>query len=76
MLRGTEGIHSPIYDSQAEEPVCHCGRCRGEVYSGETMFRWDGKLICVDCFKSIISDWVEEQPVLVAFALNTDMEEV
>lgn len=76
MLRGTEGLRPPLSDPQEEAPACECAKCRQGVYHGETMFEWEGKMICVECFKSIIVSWVEEQPVLVAFALNTEMEEV
>ena len=76
MLRGTSGLRDPIRDMQQDEPVCYCKRCGGEVYSGETVFTWQDKEICPDCFKSMVTAWLGETPNEVAAALDIEMEEV
>ncbi len=68
--RGTPGIKPPLRDSQQGSVVCWCRRCGGEVYEDETLYIWEGKRICVDCFKSVVTAWVEEAPGEVAAILD------
>ena len=76
MLRGTNGLMAPVRDTQQDEPACYCERCGGEVFSGETVYTWQDKKICSDCFKSVVTAWLEDAPNEVAAALETEMEEV
>lgn len=76
MLRGTPGILNPLRDAQQDMPACYCKRCKGEVYSGETVFTWQGKKICSDCIKVVVTAWLEEAPHEVAAALEIETEEV
>lgn len=70
----TVGLRSPLTDLQVEEPVCWCGRCKGEVYSGESVFRWEKQRICADCFKHAVAAWLEESPLEVAGELSVEWE--
>lgn len=63
-------LKDPLRDPQAEAPVCSCGACLGEVYRGETLFEWEQKKICPDCFRQKISDWLEQSPEQLADALD------
>lgn len=76
MTPGTVGLQNPLRDVQQEAPVCHCRRCQGEVYRGETLYTWDGAEICQDCFQSIITDWVDKNPREVADTLCVDTREL
>ena len=75
MLRGTPGILNPLQDAQQATPACYCERCKGEVYSGETVYAWEGKQICSDCFKAVVTAWLKEAPGAVAAALEIETEE-
>ena len=66
----------PLRDAQQDEPVCHCKRCGGEVYSGETVYTWENKKICSDCFNAVVTAWLEEAPEGIAAALQIETEEV
>ncbi len=72
MLGATKGLQLPLRDSQQANVVCWCRRCNGEVYEDETLYIWEGKRICVDCFKAKITSWMEEAPGEVAAALDID----
>ncbi len=72
MPGATKGLKPPLRDRQQDNVVCWCRRCSGEVYEDETLYIWEGKRICVDCFKSVVTAWVEEAPCEVAAALDID----
>lgn len=76
MLRGTKGLLPPLRDIQQDTPACYCKHCSGEVYPGETVYKWQDKEICPDCFKSVVTAWLEEAPREVAAAMGIEMEEV
>ena len=76
MLRGTPGLREPLRDVQEDAPVCCCQQCGGAVYSGETMFVWEGKKVCSDCFKAYIAAWVDNSPEAVADELMVETEMV
>ena len=69
MLRG---LKPPLRDSQEDRPICLCPGCGGEVYAGEDLFEWEGKKVCVDCFKEEICLWVERSPRQAAEAMGFD----
>jgi len=75
MPRGTPGILSPLRDIPQDEPACYCERCGGEVYFGETTYAWQDKKLCSDCFKSVVTAWLEEAPKEVADVLGVETEE-
>ena len=66
----------PLRDSQDESPASLCEECFGEVWSGETLFRWNGKRICEDCFKHKVRSWLELSPRQIANALDFPYESV
>lgn len=63
---------NPLRDAQDESPVSTCQRCRGEVYRFETLFKFEGRWICVDCLREIISDLLEHSPTQMAQLLQFD----
>ena len=63
-------IRVPLRDTQQEEPVCTCGQCGGEVYRGESLFEWQGKWVCVDCFQSELNCWLVRSPEQAARELG------
>lgn len=72
MIRGTPGLRLPLADRQEAAPVCLCGRCTGEMYAGEVNYVWQDKRICPDCFKAVVSAWLEEAAQEVACALGVE----
>lgn len=67
-------VLSPLRDPQDAIPSSTCEKCRGEVYSGETMYLWEGTWLCPDCFKSAIEKLLEADPRQLALELNLEME--
>ena len=66
------GLKPPLRDSQEDRPLCRCQKCGGEVYAGETLFEWEGKKVCVDCFRYAMGVWLKDCPEQVADALGFD----
>lgn len=71
----TAYIHTTPTDPQDAVTVAICGnrKCRGEVYSGETMYLWEGVWLCPDCFKSAVESLLSENPRQLALELDLDM---
>ena len=69
-------LRVPLADRQEETPVCQCGRCAGEMYSGEFLIRWEGQGICTDCFQNAVEAWVNAAPLEVAEELSVTAESV
>ena len=63
----------PLRDTQQETPAAWCERCRQEVYSGETMYRWEGQWLCPECFREAIERTSLAQ---LALELRLDTETV
>lgn len=72
MTRGTPGLRQVHADRQDCGPVCLCGRCAGEMYDGECGYLWEGRQVCVDCFKAVVTAWLEEAVQEVACALGVE----
>ena len=53
-------------DPQQEAPAAFCRRCRGEVYRGETLYFWEGRPICPDCFRLEVQRLLDTSPLLLA----------
>ena len=70
MHRGTPGLKPALRDEQDAKVVCWCRRCGGEVYEEETLYVWDGKRVCPDCFKECVKDWLDKSSNEVADALG------
>ena len=71
-------LRPPLRDSQQEEPVCLCDGCLGEVYREETLYEWQGRWVCVDCFLGEMGRWLSHTPEQAArtlgFACRSSME--
>lgn len=63
-------MRSPLRDAQTENPATHCQRCGGEVYPGETVYKWEDEWICFDCLSSKINRLLRDSPVLLAEELG------
>lgn len=59
-------------DPQEEVPAARCRRCGGEVYRGETLFYWEGRGVCPDCFRWSVERLLDTSPVLLARDLGVD----
>lgn len=64
----------PWTDRQDSSPAGACPRCGGEVWSGEILYRWEGRPVCEDCLKAAVSALLEEDPRQVALEMGLDME--
>lgn len=42
-----------LRDKQQDPPVARCPSCGGEQYREDTMYIWDGKLICSECMEGM-----------------------
>lgn len=73
MIRGTPGLHLALTDQQDGRAVCLCMRCGGELYPGETGYVWEDRRICPDCFKRVVTVWLEESSREVAVALGVEV---
>ena len=38
------------------EPDCICSACLGELYGDEEVYRFDGRILCGDCFRDEFED--------------------
>ena len=76
MLRGIPGLQRPVEDGQECVPAGVCMRCAGEIYPGETVFAWEGRRVCVDCFRAKVSALLKEAPKEVAQMLGVETREV
>lgn len=65
----------PLRDVQSDTPVAICEnpKCQGEVYSGECRFPWEGKKICLDCFKAAVTAMLDSNPCQLAYELGLDV---
>ena len=61
-------------DAQDRNPVFFCNRCQGEVWHEEPIFKWTEQWICLDCFKSAVNKLLEDDPVLLAYEMNLEVE--
>lgn len=66
---------TPFRDPQDADPVDLCGsrRCRGEIYPGETMYLYEDRWLCPDCFKAEIEKLLSRDERTLALALGLDM---
>ena len=57
-------------DAQDRAPVAQCHECQGEIWNYEPLFFWNGKWICLDCYKDHINAMLEDDPVQLAYEMN------
>lgn len=60
-------------DAQGRPPVATCSSCRGEIWHGEPIFCWDGKWVCLDCFRDKVKSRLEDDPVLLAYEMQLEV---
>ena len=73
MIHGTPGLRLPLEDPQSIPHRGLCLRCGGEMYPGEISYLWQDRLICSDCFRNVVTVWLEESAREVAAALGVEM---
>lgn len=64
---------NPLRDTQADSPVAHAD-CGHEIYHGEFMAEWEGKMLCPDCFRSAVERALRENPAQVALEMGLEVE--
>ena len=64
---------SPYRDVQEDLPVQIAG-CGHEIYRDEPLFQWEGKWVCLDCFKDRMTAMLEDDPVLLACEMGLEVE--
>ena len=67
-------IKAPLRDAQQEAPAGYCEKCEGEVWRGESRFLWEGKWLCPDCFRSAVTNMLDQAPWQLAMELGLDVE--
>ena len=60
-------------DAQDRTPVTHCEKCKGEIWRDEPIFKWDGKWVCLDCFKAAVGAPLEDDPILLAYEMQLEV---
>lgn len=65
--------HVPV-DVQTAPAVDYCKRCGGEIYREETMYFWEGKWVCYDCFKTAVAALLDSNPQQIALEMQVDMQ--
>ena len=61
-------------DIQCDRPSAYCESCQGEIWKEEPVFRWRGRWICLDCFKSAVDALLEDDPRQVALEMGVEVE--
>lgn len=61
-------------DAQDRPPVATCDNCKGEIWHNEPIFQWEEKWICLSCFKDRVKAMLENDPVLLAYEMNLEVE--
>lgn len=69
-------VSPALRDAQDEMPAGCCAKCRGEIWRGESVFSWYGRVICLDCFKAEVNDMLSSTPVALAAMMGLDCREV
>ena len=67
-------IRPALRDAQQEEPVMHCQGRGCEIWRDEPIFAWEGKRLCLDCFKDVVESLLEDDPVMLANMMQVDVE--
>lgn len=44
-----------LRDLQRDMPAARCAQCQGEVYREDTLYLWEGVLICEECLEDKFS---------------------
>ena len=62
-----------LRDAQEEAPAAH-GDCGHEIYSGEFLAEWEGKMLCPDCWKKAVMAELREAPLQIALEMQLNVE--
>ena len=63
-------------DAQDRPSVSKCQQCKGEMWHGEPLFCWDGKWVCLECFKDHVKAMLDRDPSLLALEMGVDVERI
>ena len=63
----------PLRDAQEEAPAAF-GDCGHDVYHGEFLAEWEGKMLCPDCWKQAVRKELDEAPWQVAMEMQLCVE--
>lgn len=61
------------HDAQDRPAVAFCESRQCEIWHDEPVFLWEGKWICLDCFKDRIGALLEDNPVQLANEMNIEV---
>lgn len=64
---------NPLRDVQDEEAATW-GDCGHEVYSGEALLEWEGRMLCPDCWRRSVETVLEERPEQLALEMQLRVE--
>lgn len=51
--------------------VADCGH---DLWKGDFMAEWEGKMLCPDCWKAAVSKMLKESPTQIAIEMGLDLE--
>ena len=63
----------PLRDAQDKLPAAW-GDCGHEIYHGEFLGEWEGRMLCPDCWKKAVKRAVDETPCQVALEMQLGVE--
>ena len=50
------------------------GSCGHEVYCGEFLAEWEGKMLCPDCWRLAVEQVLHDNPVQIALEMQLSVE--
>ena len=72
MLRGIS-LKFPGRDEKEERPAC-IAHCDHEVYRGEFIAEWEGRMLCPDCWKAAVAAALDKYPLQLALEMQLRVE--
>lgn len=63
----------PLRDAQ-QAPAAATGDCGHEVYTGEFLAEWEGRMLCPDCWRAAVEKALREFPTQVALEMGLEVE--
>ena len=64
----------PLADAQQEPPAMY-GDCGCEIYHGEFLAEWEGKMICPDCWRTAVERFLQTDPQLLAQEMGLEVRQ-
>lgn len=62
----------PLRDLQQEPPVIR-GDCGCELYHGEFLAEWEGRMFCPDCWRGAVEQLLQTDPQRLAEELGLEV---